>query len=166
MHIDASDGSSGGGREEGAPGSDHNMNRKRLFLVLALGIALVLLCVSAALAEDPIKVSMELSKYKFSGPETITVSITVTNIGDGDMPGPVTLYYPSGKKIEEFGSPTLAVGASKRWSGEWNLSLYNVYARHNAWAIAFNYDPEAVRWQSYKIYLFTLIPSLSYNIQF
>jgi hypothetical protein len=54
----------------------------------------------------------------------------------------------------------------KRWSGEWNLSLYNVYARHNAWAIAFNYDPEAVRWQSYKIYLFTLIPSLSYNIQF
>ena len=85
------------------------MNRKRLFLVLALGIALVLLCVSAALAEDPIKVSMELSKYKFSGPETITVSITVTNIGDGDMPGPVTLLYPTGKKIEEFVSPTLAI---------------------------------------------------------
>ncbi len=98
------------------------MNRKRLFLVLALGIALVLLCVSAALAEDPIKISMELSKYKFSGPETITVSITVTNIGDGDMPGPVTLLYPSGKKIEEFGSPTLAVGASKRWTGEWKVT--------------------------------------------
>ena len=98
------------------------MNRKRLFLALALGIALVLLCVSAALAEDPIKVSMELSKYKFSGPETITVSITVTNIGDGDMPAPVTLYYPSGKKIEEFGSPTLSVGASKRWTGDWKVT--------------------------------------------
>ena len=99
-----------------------------MFLALALGIALVLLCVSAALAEDPIKVSMELSKYKFSGPETITVSITVTNIGDGDMPAPVTLYYPTGKKIEEFGSPTLSVGSSKRWSGDWTVTQsYSYY---------------------------------------
>lgn len=113
------------------------MNRKRLFLVLALGIALVLLCASAALAEDPIKVSMELSKYKFSGPETITVSITVTNIGDGDMPGPVTLYYPSGKKIEEFGSPTLAVGASKRWSGEWKVTQDQLDAGKVAFKVAY-----------------------------
>ena len=110
--------------EEGgrSPGLRHNMNRKRLFLALALGIALVLLCVSAALADDPIKVSMELSATKFTGPKTINVSITVTNIGDGDMPGPVTLYYPSGKKVEEFGSPTLSVGASKRWTGEWKVT--------------------------------------------
>ena len=98
------------------------MNRKRLFLALALGIALVLLCVSAALADDPMKVSMELSTNKFSGPKTINVSITVTNVGDGDMPGPVTLYYPNGKKVEEFGSPTLKVGASKRWSGTWTVT--------------------------------------------
>ena len=139
MHIDASDGSSGGGREEGAPGSDHNMNRKRLFLALALGIALVLLCVSAALAEDPIKVSMELSKYKFSGPETITVSITVTNIGDGDMPAPVTLYYPTGKKIEEFGSPTLSVGSSKRWSGDWTVTQEQLDAGKVAFKISYSY---------------------------
>jgi hypothetical protein len=54
----------------------------------------------------------------------------------------------------------------KRWSGEWNLSVYNVYARHNAWAIAFSYDAQAAKWQSYKVFLFTAIPSLSYNIQF
>ena len=54
----------------------------------------------------------------------------------------------------------------KRWSGEWNLSVYNAYARHNAWAIAFNYDAEAAKWQSYKVFLFTAIPSISYNIQF
>ena len=71
------------------------MNRKRLFLALALGIALVLLCASAALADDPMKVSMELSTNKFTAPKTIKVSITVTNIGDGDMPSPVELYYPS-----------------------------------------------------------------------
>ena len=89
---------------------------------MALGIALVLLCVSAALADDPMKVSMELSTNKFTEPKTIKVSITVTNVGDGDMPSPVTLYYPSGKKVEEFGSPTLSVGASKNWSGDWTVT--------------------------------------------
>ena len=50
------------------------------------------------------------------------MSITVNNVGDVDMPSPVTLYYPSGKKVEEFGSPTLAVGASKNWSGQWTVT--------------------------------------------
>ena len=129
------------------------MNRKRLFLALALGIALVLLCVSAALADDPIKVSMELSKYKFSGPENITVSITVTNIGDGDMPAPVTLYYPDGKKIEEFGSPTLSVGASKRWTGDWKVTRAQLEAGKIAFKISYAYyegsddeaDPQLVK---------------------
>ena len=139
IHIDASDGSSGGGKEEGAPGSDHNMNRKRLFLILALAIAFVLLCASAALAEDPIKVSMELSKYKFSGPEVITVSITVTNIGDGDMPAPVKLYYPSGKQIEEFGEPILSVGASKRWTGDWKVTRDQLESGRVAFKISYAY---------------------------
>ncbi len=97
------------------------MRRIRLFLALAVGIALILLCASA-LADDPMKVSMELSTNKFTEPKPITVSITVTNVGDGDMPSPVTLYYPNGKKVEEFGSPTLSVGASKNWSGTWNVT--------------------------------------------
>lgn len=110
-----------------------------MFLALALGIALVLLCVSAALAEDPIKVSMELSKYKFSGPENITVSITVTNIGDGDMPAPVKLYYPTGKQIEEFGEPILSVGASKRWTGDWKVTRDQLEAGKIAFKISYAY---------------------------
>ena len=54
----------------------------------------------------------------------------------------------------------------KRFSGEWNLSLYNAYSRHNAWSIAFNYDREESSAQALKVYLFTIIPSVSYNIQF
>ena len=117
------------------------MNRKRLFLALALGIALVLLCVSAALADDPIKVSMELSNNKFSAPKTVTVNITVTNVGDGDLPGPVTLYYPSGKKIEEFGSPTLSVGASKTWKGQWTVTQEELDAGKVVFAVRYSvYD--------------------------
>ena len=56
--------------------------------------------------------------------------------------------------------------AGKRWSAEWNLSVYNAYARHNAWSIAFTYSKKDEEAQSAKVYLFTAIPSLSCNIQF
>lgn len=120
------------------------MNRKRFLLALALGIALVLLCVSAALA-GPVKVSMELKPTKLSGPQTITVAITVTNVGDGDLPGPVTLYYPDGKQISEFGSPTLTVGASKTWKGEWAVTQSQLEAGKVAFSVkysAYDGDPD------------------------
>ena len=56
--------------------------------------------------------------------------------------------------------------AEKRWSTEWNLSLYNAYSRHNAWSIAFTNSKKDEEPQSAKIYLFTIIPSLSCNIKF
>ena len=54
----------------------------------------------------------------------------------------------------------------KRWSGEWNLSIYNAYSRHNAWSIAFSHDRVEDKAKAIKIYLFTAIPSVSYNIKF
>ena len=56
--------------------------------------------------------------------------------------------------------------AGKPWSAEWNLSLYNAYSRHNAWSIAFTYSRKEEEAQSAKIYLFTVIPSISCDIQF
>jgi len=97
------------------------MNRKWIW-TLVLSLCLVLLCVSAAVAEDDLKVSMALSSNEFTEPKEITVSISVTNVGEGDMPGPVTLYYPSGKQVEEFGSPTLTLGSSKSWTGTWKVT--------------------------------------------
>lgn len=126
------------------PGLRYDMNRKRLLIALALGIALVLLCAATALADRPIKVSMELETTKFSGSKPVNVSITVTNVGDGDLPGPVTLYYPSGKKIEEFGSPTLSVGASKRWKGEWTVTQAELDAGKVTFAVRYSsYDGPA-----------------------
>ena len=99
------------------------MNRKHLIPGLILALALLLLCVSSSLAaDDPLKVSMELSTNRFTEPKEITVSISVSNVGESDLPGPVTLYYPSGKQVEEFGSPTLTVGTSKSWTGPWKVT--------------------------------------------
>lgn len=86
-----------------------------------LALTLGLTAAACAAGEGP-KLSMELSSYTFTEPTEITVSIQVTNPDETDMPGPVTLYYPDGTAVEEFGSPTLAAGASKSWSGTWQVT--------------------------------------------
>ena len=55
----------------------------------------------------------------------------------------------------------------KKWHGEWNLSVYNAYNRHNAWAINFvqdAVDPNVT--YAEKTYLFAIIPALTYNFKF
>ncbi len=55
----------------------------------------------------------------------------------------------------------------KKWQSEWNLSLYNVYGRHNAWSINFVQDeinPTITRAE--LTYLFSFIPSITYNFNF
>jgi len=56
--------------------------------------------------------------------------------------------------------------AGKRWGGELNLSFYNAYNRHNAWSLAFNYNRADAAPEVLKVYLFTVIPSLSYSLKF
>ncbi|MBQ6722559.1 MAG: hypothetical protein IJQ88_10370, partial [Clostridia bacterium] len=100
------------------------MNKKRVFLtaLLVFLIALLTAAAAAAAGDDPLKVSMELSNNKFSAPETINVSISISNVSDEKMPSEVTLYYPSGKQVEEFGAPVLESGVAKSWSGTWAVT--------------------------------------------
>jgi hypothetical protein len=53
----------------------------------------------------------------------------------------------------------------KKWEGEWNLSLYNVYGRQNTWAVIFTPDKDNTI-KTEKIYLFSIVPSISYNFKF
>ena len=98
------------------------MTRKHLIAAAAAVLIMTLVCLCTAFADDPVKVTMDFSASQFTGPKTIDVKISVTNTGDTEMPGPVTLYYPSGKQVEEFGSPTLGVGESREWSGAWTVT--------------------------------------------
>lgn len=60
--------------------------------------------------------------------------------------------------------------ASKKkrfWTGEWNFSIYNVYAHKNAWAINFVEDPNNPNETKAEMtYLFTFVPSITYNFKF
>lgn len=57
------------------------------------------------------------------------------------------------------------VPKGERWHGEWNLSVYNLYSRHNAWALDFHYDDDNA-FSAKKYYLFTAVPSISYTLTF
>lgn len=57
--------------------------------------------------------------------------------------------------------------AGKRWFGEWNVSLYNAYARKNVWTLNFiqdELDPDVTHAE--MTYLFSIIPALTYNFRF
>ena len=54
----------------------------------------------------------------------------------------------------------------KPWSSELNFSVYNVYARHNTWAIIFSEDEVHGGINTKMMYLFSVIPSISYQFKF
>lgn len=55
----------------------------------------------------------------------------------------------------------------KRFHSSWNLSVYNIYDRHNAYSVSFVEDknnPEI--YNAEKLYLFSILPSLTWNFNF
>ena len=56
---------------------------------------------------------------------------------------------------------------NRKYFWDLNLSIYNVYNRHNAWIITIREsDTEPGKMQAYQTYLFPIIPSLTYNFRF
>jgi len=55
----------------------------------------------------------------------------------------------------------------KNWESEWVFAIYNVYNRHNAYSVYTKQDEQDLSTnQSYLIYMFGAVPSISYNIKF
>ncbi|MEN8226829.1 MAG: TonB-dependent receptor [Bacteroidota bacterium] len=55
----------------------------------------------------------------------------------------------------------------RRWQGEWNFSVYNAYARKNAWTLNFIQDSENPDLTYAEMtYLFSIVPAITYNFKF
>lgn len=55
----------------------------------------------------------------------------------------------------------------RKWSGEWNLSVYNAYYRKNPWVINFVPDPKIPNTTFAEMtYLFGIVPAITYNFKF
>lgn len=48
----------------------------------------------------------------------------------------------------------------------WVFSIYNVYGRKNAYSISFRQNPDTRQNEAVKTYLFTFVPSVTYNFKF
>jgi len=55
----------------------------------------------------------------------------------------------------------------KKFESNWNFSIYNVYARENAYAINFQPDPnDPSKMQAVQLSLFRFVPAITYNFRF
>ena len=54
---------------------------------------------------------------------------------------------------------------NRRWQHELNVSVYNAYARHNTWAITFDQGKNGSIITK-NMYLFSAVPSISYNFKY
>ncbi len=93
--------------------------------------------------------------------------------GKYEINGQVQYYYTerNGYRMPayhrmDFGA-TYNFKKKKRWESSLNFSIYNAYGRKNAYTIDFEEDPENPdRIQAVKTYLFTYVPSITYNFKF
>ena len=52
------------------------------------------------------------------------------------------------------------------WSGEWVFALYNAYSRHNVWSVVYSLSQYEDKPRAAKLYLFPILPSISFNLVF
>jgi len=55
----------------------------------------------------------------------------------------------------------------RKWSTEWNLSVYNAYYRKNPWVINFKKEPgDSNETYAEMIYLYGIVPAITFNFKF
>jgi hypothetical protein len=96
-------------------------------------------------------------------------------VGRAEILGSLIPFYSqrNGERYPDYHRLDLAISIKPKknqnrlWKGEWNISIYNVYNRKNAWAINFIQDPDNGNiTYAEKTYLFPIIPSVNYNFKF
>jgi hypothetical protein len=94
---------------------------------------------------------------------------------------PIGKYFLDGKIVPLYGDRNqdrfpayhrLDIGATfvlkkrKTWEHDLNISVYNLYARKNAYSIDFKTDDNGNTTYTEKSYLFRIVPSITYNFKF
>jgi hypothetical protein len=54
----------------------------------------------------------------------------------------------------------------KKFESSWNFSVYNAYARENAFSIDFRENAETGKTEAVQLSLFKIVPSITYNFKF
>ena len=73
--------------------------------------------------------------------------------------------YPDYHRLDLSFTCKLGKLDNRRWQHELNVSVYNAYARHNTWAITFD-QGENGSIATKNMYLFSAVPSITYNFKY
>ena len=73
--------------------------------------------------------------------------------------------YPDYHRLDLSFTYKMGKLENRRWQHELNVSVYNAYARHNTWAITFD-QGENGSIATKNMYLFSIVPSISYNFKY
>ncbi|UKN03359.1 TonB-dependent receptor [Paracrocinitomix mangrovi] len=77
----------------------------------------------------------------------------------------MTFYHKKYKEIEDPETGEIKQ-VPKKWLSSWNFSIYNLYARENAFSITFEENAETGQTEAVQLALFKIVPSISYNFKF
>lgn len=113
-------------------------------------------------------------RWNFSGTWVYRTGNAITfPSGKYEVDGKVQLYYTerNGYRMPAYHRLDLGATYTFRKKGAFerslNFSVYNAYARKNAFSIDFEQDPDdATKTQAVLTYLFTIMPSVTYNFKF
>jgi hypothetical protein len=87
-----------------------------------------------------------------------------TNINEYDK---VNNYrMPAYHRMDVSFTYTRKPNITRRYKSSWNLSVYNVYNRSNPYFIYFDVNTENQTIQGKKVYLFPIVPSVTWNFKF
>jgi hypothetical protein len=80
----------------------------------------------------------------------------------------INAYTPrNGYRLPPYHRLDIGISYTNNVGGIWNLSLYNIYARKNTYAIAIqNSDSVPGLKEAVRLSLFTIVPSISYSLTF
>ncbi|MDR1673499.1 MAG: TonB-dependent receptor [Bacteroidales bacterium] len=75
--------------------------------------------------------------------------------------------YPDYHRMDVSATWTLKPKPNRRFKSELNFSLYNAYGRHNPWTIVFRQEEDDPnKTYAEKVYLFSFVPSVTWNFTF
>ena len=99
-------------------------------------------------------------------------AVTFPN-GKYEVAGVIANYYTQRNGYRMPAYHRLDLGATfirkktEKFESSWTFSVYNAYARENAYSITFEQDPnDPLKTQAVQTTLFRIVPSISYNFKF
>lgn len=76
-----------------------------------------------------------------------------------------TIYNKKYKEVKDIDTGQMKQ-VKKKWESSWNFSIYNAYARDNAYSISFAENEDTGKTEAVQLSLFKIIPSVTYNFKF